>query len=106
MEEKVVNANIEQSKKAVSVEGNVSQFEARYVDVVNIEASEEAVYINFLQKLPNNNLSNSDSINAQVISRIAMNWSHFSRVSKLFDQILNEKRSDVIENIKQNLFPE
>jgi hypothetical protein len=81
---------------------NDHEIETHYIEFVNIEANAETIYINFLQKT----LKDTDPVTAKIATRVALNWPHFVRVTRLFQQIIEEKRTEVLENLKKHLSDE
>ena len=51
-------------------------------------------------------LKDTDPVTAKIATRVALNWPHFVRVTRLFQQIIEEKRTEVLENLKKHLSDE
>ena len=71
-----------------------------FIDYIEIDISLDTVYLNTIQKLPG-----KDS-KAKLISRYAISWPHFARLSKSFNSLLLKYRDDIKDYCDKNLYEE
>lgn len=76
---------------------------AVFAEAISLECNDEKVILTFLQVLQ----TNEDSIGLPV-SRVALSWPHFARMTRLFNQSITENKDKVLAKVTSEFkhFPE
>lgn len=72
-------------------------FETKYSDLIQLEMSDDTVYLTFFQKLP------GDPTNQLLkpIARIALTWIHFARLTSICNMNFNKYRGKYMEVVEK-----
>ncbi|GAB6275087.1 MAG: hypothetical protein STSR0004_19520 [Peptococcaceae bacterium] len=75
----------------------------QFIDFVITHADAEKVVLVFIQKLPSDTKpgSSEEIIDGRIVAQIAVTWPHLVRIRDLFDRIIKDKHSEVIQTINK-----
>jgi len=75
----------------------------QFIDLVITHADAEKVVLVFIQKLPGGTKpgSNEEIIDGRIVAQVAVTWPHLVRIRNLFDRIIKDKHSEVIQTINK-----
>lgn len=87
------------------VSHSIEELETLFIDLVQVEANPEAVFLTLIQKLPGENQEDDTQPNAKIIGRFAVSWPHFARLADLFQRIISERYIEVKDHLAKTLVP-
>lgn len=75
----------------------------QFIDLVVTHADAEKVILVFIQKIPGGTKpdSNEEIIDGRIVTQVAVTWPHLVRIRDLFDRIIKNKRSEIIQTINK-----
>jgi hypothetical protein len=71
------------------------KLKSEFATNVQVEITDDHVILSFLQSFPS---APADQPNAKIVSRIALTWLHFSKLTKVLSEIHDKQKGLAIDN--------